>query len=105
LEAAAAIADANEEDTAAAPADPSAVEGEEEPDVNDIQWAFTPPPPLSEASVKKVDDIFEKMLFLDMIEIHLLPEVVQERLGIAGDVTGGGGTMAAMAGAGGAVEE
>jgi len=104
----------SEETVAAAvdapPADPSSsssvAEGEAEakPNVNDIQWAFTPPPPLSEASQQKVDDLFEKILFLDMIEIHLLTEVVQERLGIEGDVVGDGG-MAASAAAGGAVEE
>ena len=84
-------------------------EGEEEPHPTSIDYAFTPAPPLSEESQKKVDDLFEKILWLDMIEVHLLTSVVNEQLGIAWDqVDFSGGPVAAggaAAGAAGGVEE
>lgn len=49
----------------------------------------TSPPPiqwtthlLTAEQVAKVDKIFHKMLWLDMVEIHLLTELVNERLGV-----------------------
>lgn len=47
-----------------------------------IKYAFTPPPPLSNASRKKVDSIFKKVLWLDMIELHLLTELIHEKMGV-----------------------
>jgi ribosomal protein L7/L12 len=75
-------------------------------DPNKVSYAFSPPPPLSEASQAKVQEIFDKILWLDMIELHLLTQVVNEQLGISWKdaeqgLMGGGGSMAA-GGAGGA---
>ena len=80
-------------------------EEEEEPHPTSIDYAFTPAPPLSDESQKKVDDLFEKILWLDMIEVHLLTSVVNEQLGIAWDqvdFSGGPGTVAGGAAAGAA---
>lgn len=68
-------------------------------DPNEVNYAFTPPPPLSESSQQKVNALFEKILWLDMIEVHLLTQVVNENLGISweeterGSMGGGGGSM------------
>lgn len=58
------------------------VDAKEEPHPTDIKYHFTQPPPLSESSQKKVDDLFEKILWLDMVEVHLLTQLVNENLGI-----------------------
>jgi large subunit ribosomal protein L7/L12 len=91
-------ADAKEEET----------ETPDEPHPTDIQYVFAPPPPLSEDSQKQVNDLFDKILYLDMIEVHLLTQVVNEQLGISWnqlDYSGGGPGVAAAGGAGGAMDE
>lgn len=73
------------------------------PHPTEIDYAFTPPPPLSEESVQKINGLFEQILHLDMIEVHLLTMVVNEQLGIkwnqvqgvgAGPIGGGGADAA-----------
>jgi large subunit ribosomal protein L7/L12 len=61
----------------------------ERTDPNSIRYAFTPPPPLSEASKLKVKNIFGKFIWLDMIEVHLLNELVQEKMGMKRSEGGG----------------
>jgi len=91
---------ATEDDAAAA------TEGDESPpvDPNEVKYAFSPAPPLSQASQDKVQAIFDKILWLDMIEVHLLTQVVNEQLGISWKETeammsGGGGGVVAKSGA------
>ncbi|KAL3909893.1 MAG: hypothetical protein SGARI_002377 [Bacillariaceae sp.] len=79
-------------------------------DPNEVSYAFAEPPPLSEESQKKIDALFEKILWLDMIEVHLLTQVVNENLGISWEETeqgmrgGGGGGVAKGAGGGAEAE-
>lgn len=47
----------------------------------DIKYAFTPPSALSAESQTKVDELFDKILWLDMIEVHLLTQLVHELMG------------------------
>jgi large subunit ribosomal protein L7/L12 len=68
-------------------------------DPNAVSYAFTPPPPLSEVSQQRVEELFKKILWLDMIEVHLLTQLVNENLGISWKETelrmmGGGGSVA-----------
>jgi large subunit ribosomal protein L7/L12 len=79
----------------------------DEPHPTDVEYVFTPPPPLSEDSEKKVNDLFDKILYLDMIEVHLLTQVVNEQLGISWNQVdySGGGSVVATAAAGSAVDE
>jgi ribosomal protein L7/L12 len=106
--AAAAVADDNNSnnagDDAAAVADDDADAGDDDttPHPTEIEYAFTPPPPLSEDSIQKVNGLFEQILQLDMLEVHLLTMVVNEELGIkwnqvqaAGAGPIGGGSAAA----------
>jgi large subunit ribosomal protein L7/L12 len=82
------------------------LEANEEPHPTEIQYAFTPPPPLSEASQKKVDNLFEKILWLDMIEVHLLTQVVHEHMGIKwSEVDNSGGPIAVGGAQASAAEE
>ena len=78
-------------------------EGDEEAKIsdNDIVWQFTPPAPLSEESQKKVDDLFNEILWLDMIEVHLLTEVINEKMGYGGMDMGGDDFDVGASGAGG----
>lgn len=79
---------------------------DDEPHPTEIDYDFTPAPPLSEDSMKKVNGLFEQILHLDMVEVHLLTMVVNEQLGIkwnqvqaagAGPIGGGGADAAAPA--------
>ncbi len=54
---------------------------EEPPHPTEIQYSFTPPPPLSPASMVKVEELFKKIIWLDMIEVHLLTQLVHENMG------------------------
>jgi large subunit ribosomal protein L7/L12 len=79
-------------------------------DANEVSYAFSPPPELSAESKQKVDSIFDKILWLDMIEVHLLTQMVNEKLGISWKETelrmsGGGAGMAKASGASAAAEE
>jgi large subunit ribosomal protein L7/L12 len=72
---------------------------------------------LSPESVAKVDELLERILWLDMIEIHLLTQLINEKLGVSwqeaeqGMMGGGGsgagriGTASSADGADGAAEE
>ena len=80
-------------------------EEEKEPHPTDFKYAFTAPPPLSEESQRKVDDLFEKILWLDMIELHLLTQVVNENLGMDWVDSDGGSMPAAGSGGAAAAEE
>jgi large subunit ribosomal protein L7/L12 len=97
----------NEDDTAAAAATESESSTDDDDDPNNVSYAFTPAPPLSEKSQEKVQQIFDKILWLDMIEVHLLTQLVNEKLGISWEETekgmmhGGGGAMSSSGGAGG----
>mmetsp|Transcript_43280 Transcript_43280/g.126055 ORF Transcript_43280/g.126055 Transcript_43280/m.126055 type:complete len:202 (+) Transcript_43280:130-735(+) len=53
----------------------------EPPHPTEIAYAFTPPPALSPESMAKVDNLFKKIIWLDMIEVHLLTQLVQEKMG------------------------
>ena len=53
---------------------------QEPPHPTDIVYSFTPPPALSTESLAKVDDLFQKIIWLDMIEVHLLTQLVQEKM-------------------------
>ena len=53
---------------------------QEPPHPTDIVYSFTPPPALSPESRAKVDDLFQKIIWLDMIEVHLLTQLVQEKM-------------------------
>lgn len=70
----------SDEAAAAAATDASTAEEEEEPHPTDIQYSFAPPPPLSPESQAKVDGLFQEIIWLDMIEVHLLTQLVQEKL-------------------------
>jgi len=88
---------------------------QQESATTDVVYDFTPPPPLSKTSQDKVKAIFDEVLFLDMIEVHLLTQIVNERMGISWKQTeqamlGGGGfasntTSSAGSAADGPVEE
>lgn len=82
---------------------------DEEPSATDVTYDFDPPAPLSQASQDKVQAIFEKVQWLDMIEVHLLTQIVNEQMGISWRETeqrrmGGGGAVQKAA-SGGASEE
>mmetsp|Transcript_24 Transcript_24/g.39 ORF Transcript_24/g.39 Transcript_24/m.39 type:complete len:305 (-) Transcript_24:356-1270(-) len=82
---------------------------DKEPSATDIEYHFSPPAPLSQASQDKVQAIFDKVLWLDMIEVHLLTQIVNERMGISWRETemrqrGGGFVQAAGSGGGAAAE-
>lgn len=47
----------------------------------DIRYFFTPPPSLSSESKEKVDKLFQKIIWLDMVEVHLLTQLVHEMMG------------------------
>jgi large subunit ribosomal protein L7/L12 len=77
---------------------------EERPHPTSIQYSFTPPAKLSAENQAKVDGLFTKIMDLDMIELHLLTSLVQEKMGLKVGAT----DMASAAGqaqAGGAAEE
>lgn len=80
-----------------------------EPSATDIEYNFAPPAPLSQASQDKVQAIFDKVLWLDLIEVHLLTQIVNERMGISWKETemrqrGGGFVQAAGPGGGAPAE-
>ena len=64
----------------------------------DVEYSFAPIPPLSAVSLEKVDKLFQHILSLDMIEVHLLTQLVHTKMGghwqdLAGMGSGGvGGT-------------
>ena len=62
---------------------PEDSDGNEDPSATDITYDFAPPAPLSQASKDKVQAIFDKVLWLDMIEVHLLTQIVNEQMGIS----------------------
>jgi large subunit ribosomal protein L7/L12 len=82
-------------------------EGEEQvPHPTSIQYAFTPPPPLSEASQQKVDAIFGKIIWLDMIEVHMLTQMIHEKMGVnPSDVDNSGGPAGGASAAAASAEE
>lgn len=51
------------------------------PHPTDVQYAFTQPPALSAESQAKVDELFDEIVWLDMIEVHLLTQLVHEKMG------------------------
>ena len=53
---------------------------QEPPHPTEILYSFTPPLALSPESMAKVDDLFKKIIWLDMIEVHLLTQLVQEKM-------------------------
>lgn len=68
--------------------------------------------PLSKASQTRVQEIFDQVLWLDMIEVHLLTQIVNEQMGIGWKETerrqsggGGGGLAGKTAPGGGAAGE
>eukprot|EP00525_Craspedostauros_australis_P014124 CAMPEP_0198117048 /NCGR_PEP_ID=MMETSP1442-20131203/16205_1 /TAXON_ID= /ORGANISM="Craspedostauros australis, Strain CCMP3328" /LENGTH=183 /DNA_ID=CAMNT_0043775011 /DNA_START=337 /DNA_END=888 /DNA_ORIENTATION=+ len=67
---------------------------EEEPIV---QYAFTPPTPLSQASHQKIEDLFQRILWLDFIELHLLTQLIHEAMGVDPARFAGGGGSATVA--------
>eukprot|EP00934_Nitzschia_sp_Nitz4_P005277 Nitzschia sp. Nitz4//scaffold148_size54725//39437//40126//NITZ4_006664-RA/size54725-processed-gene-0.26-mRNA-1//-1//CDS//3329536766//5267//frame0 len=86
-----------------APTDAAAATEELDPHPTDIQYSFSPPAALSAESQQKVDTLFDKILWLDMIELHLLTQLVHEKMGGHwSDLEGSGGPVRAGAGAGGA---
>lgn len=63
-------------------------------EVAEIQYAFTPPAPLSESSKLKVKNIFDKFVWLDLIEVHMLTELINEKMGVKpGDAAAAGGAF------------
>ncbi|KAG7365092.1 enoyl-acyl-carrier-protein reductase II [Nitzschia inconspicua] len=64
-------------------------------DANEVSYSFTSPPELSHESRQKVDALFKKILWLDMIEVHLLTQMVNEKLGISWKETEQGFSSAA----------
>jgi large subunit ribosomal protein L7/L12 len=84
---------------------------DEEPSATDITYDLAPPAALSEASQDKVEAIFDKVKWLDMIEVHLLTQVVNEQMGISWKETeqrsmgGGGAVQKAASGGAEEVEE
>lgn len=66
-----------------ADAEDSTAEGASEgPHPTEIQYAFKPPPPLSKESQENVKALFDKILYLDMIEVHMLTNLVHEQMGV-----------------------
>ena len=61
----------------------------------EIQYAFAPPAPLSEASKVKVKSIFDKFIWLDMIEVHMLTELIHEKMGVKPSAAAGGASFGA----------
>lgn len=55
----------------------------EESSETDVKYDFAPPAPLSQASQDRVQAIFDKVVWLDMIEVHLLTQIVNEQMGIS----------------------
>ncbi len=90
-------------------ASPEDANSDEEPSATDVTYNLADPPPLSQASQDKVQAIFDKVLWLDMIEVHLLTQIVNEQMGISWRETEqrrlGGGTVVKKAAAGGGAEE
>ena len=88
---------------------PDEASSDEERSATDIVYDFAPPEPLSQASKDKVQAIFDKVLWLDMIEVHLLTQIVNEQMGISWRETEqrklGGGAVVKKAAAGGGAEE
>jgi large subunit ribosomal protein L7/L12 len=73
----------NDTTKAVADAEDSTAEGDSEgPHPTEIHYAFTPPPPLSEESQENVKTLFDKILYLDMIEVHMLTNLVHEQMGV-----------------------
>ena len=64
-------------------ASPSDSKSDEETSPTDVTYDFAPPAPLSQTSKDKVQAIFDKVLWLDMIEVHLLTQIVNEQMGIS----------------------
>jgi large subunit ribosomal protein L7/L12 len=62
--------------------DSTAEEDSEGPHPTEIQYAFTPPSPLSDESQEKIKTLFDKILYLDMIEVHMLTNLVHEQMGV-----------------------
>jgi large subunit ribosomal protein L7/L12 len=87
---------------------PDGTDDDAEPSATDVTYDFAPPAPLSQASQDKVQAIFEKVLWLDMIEVHLLTQIVNEQMGISWRETEqrkmGGGLVVQKAASGGAAE-
>ena len=72
----------------------------------DVEYSFTPTPPLSAASLEKVDKLLQHILSLDMIEVHLLTQLVHTKMGgqwqdLAGMGSSGAGTAGQTASRGG----
>ncbi len=88
---------------------PDDANSDEEPSATDVTYNFAPPEPLSEASQDRVQAIFDKVLWLDMIEVHLLTQIVNEQMGISWRETEqrklGGGPVVKAAASGGGAEE
>jgi len=85
-------------------------DGNGEPSATDVAYDFTPPAPLSQASQDKVQAILDKVLYLDMIEVHLLTQIVNEQMGINWKETekrmsGRGGGSVSKNSSGGATDE
>lgn len=90
--------------------DESSSNEDKEQAATDIVYNISPPHPLSQASQDKVQAIFDKVLWLDMIEVHLLTQIVNEQMGISWKETemrqkGGGFVQASSGGGGSAAEE
>jgi len=90
----------------------ASADGEAEPSATDITYDLAPPLPLSKASQTRVQEIFDQVLWLDMIEVHLLTQIVNEQMGIGWKETerrqsggGGGGLAGKTAPGGGAAGE
>lgn len=76
---------------------------DDEQDLLDVKFAFTPPPPLSAESQKKVDELFDKVLYLDLVEVHMLTLLIHQKMGgswrdLAEDGSAGPARAAATAG-------
>jgi len=88
---------------------PDDASSDEEPSATDVTYNFAPPEPLSQGSQDKVQAIFDKVLWLDMIEVHLLTQIVNEQMGISWRETEqrklGGGPVVKAAASGGGAEE
>ena len=88
---------------------PDEASSDEDSSATDVTYDFAPPALLSKASQDKVQAIFDKVLWLDMIEVHLLTQIVNEQMGISWRETErrklGGGAVVKKEAAGGASEE
>ena len=88
---------------------PDEANSDEDSSATDVTYDFAPPALLSQASQDKVQAIFDKVLWLDMIEVHLLTQIVNEQMGISWRETErrklGGGAVVKKEAAGGASEE